>query len=98
MRIKRTVSNGEETDAPVVAQATTTELPGASPLAAFGGFMSVEPHLSSRAVARLIGVSTHTLAVWRLTGKGRRGHFHINPSLVVLPGERSPKLPNGKER
>ena len=45
----------------------------------------LEKHLPSRAVAKILGVGTHTLAVWRAAGRGPQGWFHLNKSLVVYP-------------
>lgn len=44
-------------------------------------------HLSSQAVAILLGVKTGTLAKWRRQGRGPRGWFHLSTTLVVYPAD-----------
>lgn len=44
-------------------------------------------HLSSQAVAHVLGIKTATLAKWRREGKGPKGWFHVSATLVLYPAE-----------
>jgi hypothetical protein len=46
---------------------------------------SLEPLLTSREIARLLGIKTRTLARWRAQGRGPVGWIRLSPTLLALP-------------
>lgn len=47
--------------------------------------MSLEPHITQRALAKLLSVSVKTLGEWRRSGKGPSGWWRLNLTTIVYP-------------
>lgn len=45
----------------------------------------LEPHVSQRALAKLLSVTAKTLGAWRRAGKGPQGWWRSNQNTVVYP-------------
>ena len=45
----------------------------------------LEPHISQRALAKLLSVGAKTLGEWRRSGKGPQGWWRLNQTTIVYP-------------